>query len=102
MSRPDFLCAIHAEDDFVREPVGAEIHHGGEHERHHHALLTAGQIAYQQQHAAQRAEQQCGLHSVRHDVILLRFLAGDPAAGIERTPWAAQEFPDRRRKFARL
>ena len=103
MRRPDFLRAIHAEDDLVREPVGAEIHQGGEHERHHHALLPAGQVANQQQHAAQRAEQQCGLHSVRHGVILP--LLSRPAIlgpAYNGTPRARREFPARRRKFARL
>ena len=96
MSRPDLLRAIHAQDDLVREPVGAQVHQGREPERQDHALLTAGQIADQQQHAAQRAEQQRGLHSVCHDVILpLLPTTGESRrpALYDRTPRPAQEFP---------
>jgi hypothetical protein len=70
MRRTDLLRVIHAQYDLVREPVRTQIHQRGEREREHESLLPAEVVTEQQQHAAQRAEQQRGFQSIWHDVIL--------------------------------
>ena len=55
--RSDFLRAVHAQDDLVGEPVGPEVHEGGEHEREHQALLAAQHLPEIEEQGAQQAEQ---------------------------------------------
>jgi len=68
--RTDCLRAIHAEDDLVREPVRSEVHDEGKEERHHQAVRPPDELPDHEHQAAQRAEEQCCLKSIRHVCIL--------------------------------
>ena len=60
MIRPDFLGAVHLQDDLVGEPVGDEVHDDRKTERGHEALRAAQHFAERQKNAAQKAQQQNG------------------------------------------
>src|SRR5687768_178944 len=67
MVRPDFLRAVHREDDLVREPVRPEVHRRRNEEHEDEAVAAAKGFAKEQQYAAHQTQQECGLESVRHD-----------------------------------
>jgi hypothetical protein len=67
MRRTDFLRAVHAQDDLVREPVRSEVHERGEDERDHEAVRAARDVADDQQQSAEEAEQQRRFDTVCHD-----------------------------------
>ena len=62
----DRLGAVHREDDLVREPVGDEIHDGGEHEAHDHALLAGDGAAAQDEEGREDAQEEPGLQHIGH------------------------------------
>src|SRR5882672_9311980 len=66
MARTDFLRAIHAQNNLVREPVGGEVHHDGEEEADEHALSAAEHLAEHEEQPAHRPEQNGCLEHVRH------------------------------------
>jgi hypothetical protein len=60
------LRLVHSQDDFVRKPVGAEVHDDGEAERNHHALGTAEGLADQHQNRAQGGQEDARFHVAAH------------------------------------
>jgi hypothetical protein len=58
MLRPDFLSAIHLQDDLVRPPVRHKVHDAGEQERRDETLRASEKLAERKQKAAEEAEQQ--------------------------------------------
>jgi hypothetical protein len=64
VARTDFRRPVHAEDDFVREPVRDEVRHHREHEADDHPLPAAEQFPHDEEQRAHRAEEQCGLQDV--------------------------------------
>ena len=70
MAGSDLLRAVHAQHDLVGPPVRDEVHHGGEEKGDDQTVRTAEHFANDQQQAAEQPEQEGGLHTIRHRMIL--------------------------------
>jgi hypothetical protein len=62
----DRLGAIHPQHQLVRVPVGEQVHGAGDHERDHHALLSADQEAGRQEQRRHGRQQQARPHITAH------------------------------------
>ena len=60
------LCAVHRQDDLVREPVRREVRHHRKAKTDDKALRAAQLFAEKQKQRTHRAEEKRGLQSVRH------------------------------------
>ena len=56
MLRANFLRAVHAQHDLVREPVRTDVHDDGDHQADHQAIGAAEDVPDDEQQAGQRAE----------------------------------------------